>query len=142
MRFENEITQLEIPVDIFVQMLAWAKANAPMEACGILAGRDCKVEKLYEMSNVDNKSTHFMMKPKEQFAVVKEIRSAGLEMLCIYHSHPSTPARPSAEDIRLALTANVTYVIVSLQNAEHPVVKGFEIDNGTVREVPIKTKVG
>jgi len=141
MRFENEITQLEIPVDIFVQMLAWAKSNAPAEACGILAGRGCKVEKLYEMSNVENKSTHFMMEPKEQFAVAKEIRLAGLEMLGIYHSHPETPARPSAEDIRLALTPNVIYVIASLQNSERPVVKGFTIDNGTVGEVPIKTKV-
>ena len=64
MRFENEITQLEIPPGVFAQMLAWAKANAPTEACGILAGRGSKVEKLYEMSNVDNKSTHFMMEPK------------------------------------------------------------------------------
>ena len=63
-------------------------------------------------------------------------------MLGVYHSHPETPARPSAEDIRLALTPNVTYVIVSLQDCECVVVKGFRIENGTVGEVSIKTKVG
>jgi proteasome lid subunit RPN8/RPN11 len=129
---------LEISVDIFKQMVAQAKAEAPVEACGILAGRDNKVEKLYKMTNVDNSSDHFMMEPAEQFKVVKDIRSAGLEMLAIYHSHPETPARPSAEDIRLALTPDVIYVIVSLQNSNRPAVKGFLIEDGNVTKVPVK----
>jgi len=119
-------------------MVAQAKALAPIEACGILAGKDNKAEKLFEMTNADNRSDHFMMKPKEQFAVVKDIRSAGLEMLAIYHSHPETPARPSAEDIRLALTPDVIYVIVSLQDVKAPAVKGLLIEDGTVTEVPVK----
>jgi proteasome lid subunit RPN8/RPN11 len=59
-------------------------------------------------------------------------------MLAIYHSHPETPARPSAEDIRLALTPNVVYVIVSLQNNNGSVVKGFHIAGTNVIEVPIR----
>jgi len=130
--------KLEIPANIFEQMVAQAKALAPIEACGILAGSDSKVEKLYKMTNVDNSSNHFMMELREQFAVVKDIRSAGLEMLAIYHSHPETPARLSAEDIRLALTPDVIYVIVSLQNAHTVGVKGFCMENGDVSEVPVK----
>ena len=130
--------KLEIPTNIFEQMVAQAKALAPIEACGILAGKDNKAEKLFEMTNADNRSDHFMMEPKEQFAVVEDIRSAGLEMLAIYHSHPETPARPSAEDIRLALTPDVIYLIVSLQDAKAPAVKGLLIEDGTVTEVPVK----
>ena len=130
--------KLEIPTNIFEQMVAQAKALAPIEACGILAGKDNKAEKLFEMTNADNRSDHFMMEPKEQFAVVKDIRSAGLEMLAIYHSHPETLARPSAEDIRLALTPDVIYVIVSLQDANDANVKGFLVENSTVTEVPVK----
>jgi len=130
--------KLEIPTNIFEQMVAQAKALAPIEACGILAGKDNKAEKLFEMTNADNRSDHFMMEPKEQFTVVKNIRSADLEMLAIYHSHPETPARPSAEDIRLALTPDVIYVIVSLQDAYTADVKGFCIENGNVSKVPIK----
>jgi proteasome lid subunit RPN8/RPN11 len=59
-------------------------------------------------------------------------------MLAIYHSHPETPARPSAEDIRLALTPNVVYVIVSLLNINGSAVKGFSIAGTNVTEVPIK----
>jgi len=67
-------------------------------------------------------------------------------MPAIYHSHPVTPARVSKEDIRLALTRGVMYVIFSLQNADNPVVKDFVIEDGnplskhgtSVTEVPIK----
>jgi proteasome lid subunit RPN8/RPN11 len=90
------------------------------------------------MTNVDNSNTHFMMEPKEQFATVKDIRSSGLEMLAIYHSHPETPARPSAEDIKLALTPNVIYVIISLLNQNGSAIKGFHISGNNVTEVPIK----
>lgn len=129
---------LNIPSDIFEKMVGQAKAQAPVEACGILAGKNNRVEKLYEMTNADNSNDHFMMEPKEQFAVAKDIRSAGLEMLAIYHSHLETAARPSDEDIRLALTPGVSYVIVSLQDSNRPVVKGFLMENGNLAEVPVK----
>ena len=37
--------KLEIPSDIFERMLEQARAEAPIEACGILAGSDGRVEK-------------------------------------------------------------------------------------------------
>jgi len=132
------MTKLKIPNNIFEQMLRQAKAQTPIEACGILAGKDGLIEKLYKMTNIDQSSDHFMMKPKEQFKVAKDIRAAGRQMLAIYHSHPDSPARPSAEDIRLAVTPNVVYVIVSLQNRGYPYMKGFLIENGNVAEVPVK----
>ena len=132
------MNKLEIPTEIYREMIAQARALAPIEACGILAGSNGKVEKFYRMTNVDNSGTHFMMEPKEQFATVKDIRSNGFEMLAIYHSHPETPARPSAEDIRLALTPDVIYVIVSLQKANGSSVKGFHVEESNVTEVPVK----
>ena len=129
---------LNIPVEILDQILAQARAEMPIEACGILAGADGTCKKLYKMTNVDQSSTHCMMNPSEQFEVTRDIRSANLKMLAIYHSHPATPARLSAEDIRLALTPDVIYLIVSLQNADNPAVKGFLIEDGNVTEVPVK----
>lgn len=129
---------LNIPVEIFDQMLAQARAEAPVEACGILAGTDGTVQRLYKMTNVDQSNTHCMMDPSEQFEVARDIRAKDLKMLAIYHSHPATPARLSAEDIRLALTPDVIYLIVSLQNADNPAVKGFLIEDGNMTEVPVK----
>ena len=129
--------KLQIPNNIFEQMLRQARAQVPIEACGILAGKAGVVEKFYKMTNADASSDHFMMEPEEQFRMVKDIRAAGLEMLAIYHSHPQTPARLSTEDVRLAFTPDVVYVIVSLQNSSCPVTKGFLIENGNVTEVTV-----
>jgi proteasome lid subunit RPN8/RPN11 len=78
------------------------------------------------------------MEPAEQFRVIKDIRSLDLEILAIFHSHPESPARLSQEDIRLALTPEVLYVIISLADAYKTIAKGFFIEDGSVNEVPIK----
>ncbi|MDP6636502.1 MAG: M67 family metallopeptidase [Phycisphaerae bacterium] len=135
------MSTLEIPNEIYAQMLEQARQEAPVEACGMLAGVEGRVSKLYRMTNADAAHDHFMMTPEEQFAVVKDIRAEGLVMLAIYHSHPASPARLSQEDIRLALTPGVMYVIVSLVE-EPPVVKGFLIDNDSVTEVPVTVEEG
>ena len=130
--------KLEIPRYIFEDMLEQARAEAPVECCGILAGRNGRAEKLYKMANAEHRCDHFMMGPEQQFEAVKDIRSSSLDMLAIYHSHPETPARPSADDVRLALTPNVVYVILSLQPDNGPAVKGFQIEDGTVTRVPVR----
>lgn len=129
--------KLEIPEYIFKDMLEQAREEAPIEACGILAGDNGRVEKLYKMRNTEQRRDHFMMSPEEQFAVAKDIRSVSLEMLAIYHSHPETPARPSAEDVRFAITPGIIYVILSLMDNNDPVVKGFQIEDGSTNEVPV-----
>ena len=131
------MSTLIIPSDIYVQIVDQARAEAPIEACGMLAGAEDKVSKIYRMTNADAANDHFMMTPEEQFAVVKDIRVEGLTMLAIYHSHPESPARPSAEDIRMAFTPGVVYVIVSLVDAGNPVIKGFDINDGNVTEVTV-----
>ena len=130
--------KLKIPTVIFQQMVDQAKAQIPIEACGILAGIEGRVEKFYQMTNADNSGTHFTLDPPEQFSVVKDIRAKELEMLAVYHSHPTTPARPSQEDIRFALTPDVVYVILSLAQADEPIVKGFNIKDSGVSEVPVE----
>ena len=128
--------KLEIPEYIFKDMLEQAIEEAPIEACGILAGDNGRVEKFYKMRNSEQRRDHFMMSPEEQFAVVKDIRAVSLEMLAIYHSHPETPARPSDEDVRFAVTPGVIYVILSLMD-NNPVVKGFRIEDDSINEVPV-----
>jgi proteasome lid subunit RPN8/RPN11 len=43
----------------------------------------------------------------------------------IYHSHPTSPAAPSARDLAEAAYPGVAYLIVSLQTADAPVLAGF-----------------
>lgn len=103
---------MKIPVEILRQMVDQARESAPIEACGIPAGGQGKVKKLCEMTNADNRDHRFMRAPKEQFAVAK--------------------------DICLALTADVTYVMVSVKDDNCPVAKRFLMGNGNEGEVPVK----
>jgi len=123
---------LKIPRAIYNDIIAHAREGFPLEVCGILGGRDGVVSAIYRMTNTDLSNEHFMMAPREQFAVVKELRAQGLDMAAIYHSHPETPARPSEEDIRLALTPGVSHLIVSLAVATETVARSFRITDGKV----------
>jgi proteasome lid subunit RPN8/RPN11 len=113
----------------------------PIEACGLLAGvraEACKtVQKVYFLKNSDNSAEHFSMDPKEQFAAVKDMRCHGWELLGNFHSHLASPARPSAEDKRLAFDSKASYLIISLQDQEQPIIKSFHIENGQAMEEEI-----
>jgi [CysO sulfur-carrier protein]-S-L-cysteine hydrolase len=126
---------LEIPGKLFQAVIDHARSGSPLEVCGILGGNGDIVSSHYPMTNTDASNEHFMMEPKEQFAVVKALRASGEQMLVIYHSHPESPARPSQEDIRLALTPHVYHLIVSLAMPETPVAQAFSICNGHVEPV-------
>jgi proteasome lid subunit RPN8/RPN11 len=114
-------------------IVAHARAGLPNEACGLIAGKidnDVKtIAKVYVLSNPDNSPEHFSIDPKEQLAAVKDMRSLALVPLGNFHSHPSTPARLSEEDIRLAYDPTASYLILSLAE-EPPVLKAFGVKNG------------
>jgi len=123
---------IRIPQSIHDDLIAHAREGFPLEVCGILGGAVDSVSAIYRMTNTDASNEHFMMDPKEQFTTVKDLRAKGLAMLAVYHSHPETPARPSEEDIRLALTPDVSYIIISLADSALPVVKSYKISSGNV----------
>ena len=130
--------------DVYGKMLAAASEAAPLEACGLLAGAAERITRCYVLTNADASPEHFSMKPEEQFAAVKDMRAAGLKMSGIWHSHPASPARMSAEDMRLAYTPDMAYVILSLAEPGGPCVRAFAVSDGAARErrVIIEPKEG
>lgn len=127
-----EIRMLYLEKKDYEKILAHAVAGLPNEACGLIAGTidgDKKyVKEVYLLTNVDASNEHFSMDPKEQFAAVKDARAKHLEMLGNFHSHPESPSRPSEEDKRLAYDSRANYLILSLEDREHPVLNAFLID--------------
>jgi len=126
-----------LPSDVLADMVDHARQAAPIEACGLLAGTGSTVERIYRLTNVERSPEHFSLDPREQFAAVKDARGRRLEILALYHSHPATPARMSAADLRLAFTPGIRYVIVSLADPNRPVIKGFSVSNGQPVEEPV-----
>ncbi len=129
---------LTIPKHFVDGMISHARAEKPLECCGILAGKDGTVTDMYKMNNTENDPDKYLMDAKEQFAVVKDMRAKGIDMLAIYHSHPHSPARPSGIDTKLAFYPDAIYIIISLMDAEKPVMKGFFIKEEKVEEAGIK----
>jgi proteasome lid subunit RPN8/RPN11 len=129
---------LQIRAQVIEFLINHAMKNAPVEACGYLAERNGVIESHFPLTNVDASPEHFSLDPKEQFSAVRAIRSQGMKLIAVYHSHPASPARPSAEDLRLAVDPALSYVIVSL-NGGKPVVKSFRIAAGVPAEEEIAT---
>ncbi len=117
---------IQIEALVYGDVMAHAKSLLPNEACGYLAGRDGVISRFYPMTNLDNRSDHFTMEPKEQFQAVKSARAEGLSILSVYHSHPETPARLSSEDIELLNDPLMVYIIVSLMD-DQPDMKAYRL---------------
>ena len=92
------------------------------------------MKEIYVLENQDHSREHFTMKPEDQLKAIKDMRKKGLVPLGNFHSHPETPARPSEEDKRLAYDRNASYMILSLMDQAHPVLKSFRISEDVVEE--------
>ena len=130
---------LIIPKQVLDEMLSHCKAGLPNEACGILAGKGNEVSKIYAMSNIENSPVSYLMDSGEQFRVMKDMREQKLDIVGIFHSHPSSAAYPSPKDVGLAFYEEAVYIIVSLASGE-PVVKGFTIREKEIHETGIVIK--
>ncbi|MDG5815175.1 M67 family metallopeptidase [Chitinispirillales bacterium ANBcel5] len=128
---------LTIEPSVYDSLIEHSRKDAPVEACGYLAEKNGIVTLAFPLTNTDASSEHYSLDPKEQFETVRHIRSKGMKLRAVYHSHPQTPARPSQEDIRLAYDPNLSYVIVSLAD-KAPVIKSFIIVKGDVKTEEIE----
>lgn len=122
---------IRINKNVIEALFDHAQREMPCEACGYLAAKNETIIKQYTLTNLDRANDHFSMDPREQFAAIQNMRSRGLQLAAVYHSHPETPARPSQEDIRLAFDPQISYVIVSLAKPE-ATIKSFKIHQGNV----------
>ncbi len=118
------------------EMTAYVDAYAPLEACGLLAGRDSRVEKIFFVRNQAQSPVRYVMDPLEQLHALEWIDDHGMDLLGIFHSHPTGPETVSPTDIAEAAYA-VTYVILARMDDEWRA-RGFWIENDEYREVTLQ----
>ncbi len=130
---------IRIPKSIYDRIVEHARREWPLECCGILAGQEDTVEKVFELSNSEKSPVRFSISPQQQLRVFEELETESMEMVAIYHSHPHTIPFPSETDVQLAFYPEVSSIIVSLQERENPVVKAFRIERDAilVREIQV-----
>lgn len=96
----------------------------PNEGCGILLGRDDRIEKIKPAENLvtdGNGRTHFMIDPLTIYKEETKAKKEGLEVLGFYHSHPDKRAVLSKTDEEYMIP-DMLYIIAA-------------VSLGTVREI-------
>ncbi len=110
--------------------------QAPLEACGLLTGKNDRVEKTIPIRNQAQSPVRFHMDPKEQLDALEWMDSNDQELLGIFHSHPTGPDEVSDTDIDEA-SYPVVHIVWDGTN-DHWNARGFWIENGTAIEVTLE----
>jgi proteasome lid subunit RPN8/RPN11 len=142
---------VRISREIFEQLVAHAREEAPNECCGLLGGVGGEARTVYRARNAEASPLRYNLDPQDQFRIMSEIEERGEELAAIYHSHTASPAYPSQTDINLALMdrrengevvgqeplfPGVLYLIASLAEGEAPL-RCYRIDPEGVTEVEL-----
>ena len=109
---------------------------APLEACGLLAGKDNRVEMTLGIRNEERSGVRFRMEPRAQWRAFQRIEAGGLELLGIYHSHPNGPDRPSQTDIAESMYPVAQIIWVRVDGKWR--VRGFRIEGGKTDEISLE----
>jgi proteasome lid subunit RPN8/RPN11 len=115
-----------------------ARRDRPIECCGFLIGRRRRVLATVEMRNVARSRTRYRIEDRAHIALRRVLRalSPTLEIVGVYHSHPSGAARPSETDIAQAHYPGWIHIIVGMKGRTS--VRAFRIRNGRAQHVSIR----
>ena len=117
------------------KMIAHVDSLAPLEACGLLAGKNSTVESVIEVTNQAQSPVRYVMNPIEQLHAFEWIESNALDLLAIFHSHPTGPETISPTDIAEA-AYDVVYVVLVRVDGQW-LARGFWIEDGGYYEVTL-----
>ena len=129
------ISRLTLSKKQWDEMHTHVAQQTPLEACGLLAGKNDQVEKVLLVWNQAQSPVRYVMDPYEQLKAFSWIESHDLDLLGIFHSHPTGPETASATDIAEA-AYEVVYLIWSL-SGETWKPRAFRIENGQALDVPL-----
>jgi proteasome lid subunit RPN8/RPN11 len=130
------IETLELTPAHWQSMRDHVAAADPLEGCGLLAGRSTRVEAVLGMRNQAQSAARYVLDPKEQLQAFDWIESQGLELVGIFHSHPSGPETVSPSDVAEA-GYEVVQVIWSRPLGEWQA-RGFWITGGNWVDVALR----
>jgi proteasome lid subunit RPN8/RPN11 len=130
------IPVLQLSRALLQEMIDYVDRHLPLEACGLLAGKEARAEKMIGVRNQAQSPVRFVMDPYEQLHAFDWIESHDLDLVGIFHSHPAGPEAVSATDIAEAAYP-VVHVILSRADHEWKA-RGFWIEDGSAGEMTLQ----
>jgi len=117
-------------------MIIHAQAETPNECCGLLAGitENEQLIATHRIPLVNVAATptrRFESSPESMFAATRLIRSLNIEIVAVYHSHPTGGDQPSATDRSWNYSAEVANLIIDLSRPS-PHVTGWWVNDQSV----------
>lgn len=125
------------------ELLAHAAAEAPNEACGILAGSlaDGRATAYHPARNAEASPFVYTVHPDDLVRIVLGIEDAGQDLVAIFHSHTQSPAVPSPTDRRQAMYPDAFYLLASMLDPDvlpMQALRAWRIRDGEAAEVPLR----
>ena len=122
-----------VPAAVRRELEAHADAEAPNEACGLIAFRDGVAERFLPATNAAASPYRFQLEPHDPMDFYLE--DEGYE-LAVFHSHPTDKAEPSRTDVEnIGLWEGKPYLILSRPTRE---LRAWLIADGRVEELPLE----
>lgn len=137
---------VRLPRAIAAAIEAQARAEYPLEACGLIAGSGYAADggsalRYVACRNAAASPVRYSVHPDDLYRVTVDTDDADEVIWGIVHSHTHTPAVPSPTDIGLAFYPDALYLLVSLSDDEAdastgtPSVRAWRIVDGAIHEV-------
>jgi proteasome lid subunit RPN8/RPN11 len=113
-----------------------ARREAPNECCGLLIGRDDRIDEAHAVTNrADDPSRRYEIDPRDFLVHIKRCRGTSRAVIGAYHSHPRSAAEPSASD-RAEAFGEFLYVIAGPVAADVPLhIRAYRLEGGNFRPV-------
>ncbi|MFT3879141.1 MAG: M67 family metallopeptidase [Gemmatales bacterium] len=128
------VMTLHIPEAIYQQLVGHARSELPNECVGMLIGSsDGQVNEYLPLVNELKSPTRFLTEPRSMLRAEKRCRELKLQVLAIFHSHPTSQAIPSKYDVADHYSSDVMCLILSLTDISTPL-RGWWIGEGSFKE--------
>jgi len=129
-------TIVYLPKNLCREMLQYAREQLPLEACGILsADWEGRPLQFFPARNELQSSTRYNVHPEDLLRILTLLEENKQEIWGVFHSHPESEAYPSKIDLDMAYYPQAYHLIASFKVPQHPVLRGFVISEGKVKEI-------
>jgi proteasome lid subunit RPN8/RPN11 len=130
--------RLVIPDALLAGLIAHARAEAPNECCGLLAGRTVDgvglTTERIPIANDLSSPTRYETNARDLFVAFRRLRALDLQLLAVYHSHPASEPVPSRRDVEEnTYGETAVHLIVGLAGPE-PEVRAWWLTDSGYRE--------